>query len=60
MTILFLSSLILKQYFGRDTLIALRLLMPLMTPDAIESLLGAVIERVNTTGASCHEETIGE
>ncbi|EJD08148.1 uncharacterized protein FOMMEDRAFT_144208 [Fomitiporia mediterranea MF3/22] len=47
-------------YFGRDSMIALRLLMPTLTPNAIESALGAVIERVNTTGALCHEETIGE
>ncbi|KAK7036505.1 hypothetical protein VNI00_011702 [Paramarasmius palmivorus] len=45
-------------YFGRDSLIALRLLMPIMTSEAIESALAAVIERTNTTGALCHEETI--
>ena len=33
--------------------------MPILTPNAIEAALGAVIERVNTTGALCHEETIG-
>ncbi|KAF9508271.1 hypothetical protein BS47DRAFT_1373700 [Hydnum rufescens UP504] len=49
-----------SQYFGRDSLIALRLLMPLLTSDAIESALGAVIERANATGALCHEETIGD
>ncbi|KAF8161426.1 hypothetical protein B0H34DRAFT_653240 [Crassisporium funariophilum] len=47
-------------YFGRDSLIALRMLMPLLTPDAIEAALGAVIERANVTGALCHEETIGD
>ena len=40
-------------------MIALRLLMPILTSDAIEAALGAVIERVNITGALCHEETIG-
>ncbi|KAH9485673.1 hypothetical protein JR316_0002583 [Psilocybe cubensis] len=45
-------------YFGRDSLIALRMLMPLLTPSAIEDALGAVIERANSTGALCHEETI--
>ena len=40
-------------------MIAVRLLMPLLTPEAIESALGAVIERANVTGALCHEETIG-
>ncbi|GJJ15110.1 hypothetical protein Clacol_009385 [Clathrus columnatus] len=47
-------------YFGRDTLIALRLLMPIITSDASESILGAVFERLNSTGAACHEETIGD
>ncbi|KAF8190877.1 hypothetical protein BJ912DRAFT_315929 [Pholiota molesta] len=47
-------------YFGRDTMIALRMLMPILTPDAIETVLGAVIERANSTGALCHEETIGD
>ncbi|KAI0350022.1 hypothetical protein OH77DRAFT_1431415 [Trametes cingulata] len=47
-------------YFGRDSLIALRLLMPTLTSEAIESALGAVIERTNSTGALCHEETIGD
>lgn len=41
-------------------MIALRLLMPTLIPDAIESALGAVIERANSTGALCHEETIGD
>jgi hypothetical protein len=41
-------------------MIALRLLMPILTPDAIEAALGAVIERANSTGALCHEETIGD
>lgn len=47
------------QYFGRDTMIALRLLMPILTSEAVEAVLGAVIERANSTGALCHEETIG-
>ncbi|PPQ80092.1 hypothetical protein CVT26_012149 [Gymnopilus dilepis] len=47
-------------YFGRDSMIALRMLMPLLTPNAIEDALGAVIERANSTGALCHEETIGD
>lgn len=41
-------------------MIALRLLMPTLTSEAIESALGAVIERANATGALCHEETIGD
>ncbi|KAF9477873.1 hypothetical protein BDN70DRAFT_933848 [Pholiota conissans] len=47
-------------YFGRDTMIALRMLMPILNPDAIETVLGAVIEHANSTGALCHEETIGD
>ncbi|KZT43842.1 hypothetical protein SISSUDRAFT_1057376 [Sistotremastrum suecicum HHB10207 ss-3] len=47
-------------YFGRDSLIALRLLSPLLTSDAVETALGAVLERMNSTGALCHEETIGD
>jgi len=53
------AHLFSAQYFGRDSLIALRMLMPLLTPNAIEAALGAVIERANITGALCHEETIG-
>lgn len=34
--------------------------MPIFTPDASESILGAVLERLNSTGAACHEETIGD
>ncbi|KAL5531944.1 hypothetical protein ACEPAF_5507 [Sanghuangporus sanghuang] len=33
--------------FGRDSMIALRLLMPTLTPEAIEASIGSVIERVN-------------
>lgn len=34
--------------------------MPIITSEASESILGAVFERLNTTGAACHEETIGD
>ncbi|KAL5521350.1 hypothetical protein ACEPAG_9275 [Sanghuangporus baumii] len=47
-------------YFGRDSMIALRLLMPTLTPEATEASIGSVIERANTTGALCHEETVGD
>ncbi|GFZ48643.1 hypothetical protein JCM24511_06392 [Saitozyma sp. JCM 24511] len=47
-------------YFGRDTLLALRLLLPVISPTSAEAILGAVLERLNTTGAVCHEETIGD
>ena len=41
-------------------MLALRLLLPVISPDAAEAILGAVLERSNTTGALCHEETIGD
>lgn len=47
-------------YFGRDTLMSLRLLMPALAPDAIESGLGAVLERLDAGGEVAHEEEIGE
>lgn len=47
-------------YFGRDTLMSVRLLMPALTPKAIEAGLGAVLTRVAVTGEVAHEEDIGE
>ncbi|MFQ5534947.1 MAG: hypothetical protein ACE5EM_09030 [Sphingomonadales bacterium] len=47
-------------YFGRDTLLSVRLLMPVLTPDAIEAGLASVIERTNGLGEVAHEEEIGE
>ena len=38
-------------YFGRDTLLALRLLLPVVSPTTAEAILGAVIERTNDTGS---------
>ena len=46
-------------YFGRDTLMSLRLLMPALQPRAIEAGLGSVLARVNE-GQVAHEEGIGE
>ncbi len=47
-------------YFGRDTLMSLRLLMPALTPDAVEAGLGAVLARLSEHGEVAHEEDIGE
>ncbi|HEY8142095.1 MAG TPA: hypothetical protein VIG06_05465 [Kofleriaceae bacterium] len=47
-------------YFGRDTLLSVRLLMPVLKPAAIEGALGSVIERLNPAGEVAHEEDIGE
>jgi hypothetical protein len=47
-------------YFGRDTLMSLRLLMPALQPEAVEDGLAAVLERLNAQGEVAHEEDIGE
>lgn len=48
-------------YFGRDSLISLRVLMPILSSNSVEAALGAVLERANATdGELCHEETIGD
>lgn len=47
-------------YFGRDTLMSLRLLMPALQPVAIEDGLASVLERLNAQGEVAHEEDIGE
>jgi hypothetical protein len=47
-------------YFGRDTLMSLRLLAPVLQPQAFEAGLGAVLTRLNAAGEVAHEEVIGE
>jgi len=47
-------------YFGRDTLMSVRLLMPVLTPEAVEAGLGAVLRRLSNQGEVAHEEDIGE
>lgn len=47
-------------YFGRDTLMALRLLMPALQPAAVEAALTSVLLRLNAAGEVAHEEDIGE
>jgi hypothetical protein len=47
-------------YFGRDTLMSVRLLMPVLTPEAVAAGLGAVLTRVSPQGEVAHEEDIGE
>jgi hypothetical protein len=47
-------------YFGRDTLMSVRLLMPVLTPDAVQAGLGAVLTRLSPRGEVAHEEDIGE
>ena len=47
-------------YFGRDTLMSVRLLMPALTPQAVDAGLGAVLTRLSPQGEVAHEEDIGE
>lgn len=47
-------------YFGRDTLMSVRLLMPALTPEAVETGLDAVLARLSFDGQVAHEEDIGE
>jgi len=49
-----------QTYFGRDTLMSLRLLMPVLQPRAIEAGLGSVLARLDSSGDVAHEEGIGE
>jgi len=47
-------------YFGRDTLMSLVLLAPVLQPDAMESGLESVLVRLGADGEVAHEEAIGE
>lgn len=47
-------------YFGRDTLMSLRLLSPVATPLAMEIGLESVLRRLDGRGEVAHEEDIGE
>ena len=51
-------------YFGRDSMIALLLMQPVLSEGeggAIEAVISAVLERLNATdGKVAHEETIGD
>jgi len=47
-------------YFGRDTLMSVRLLMPVLQPAAVEAGLSAVLARLSPGGEVAHEEDIGE
>lgn len=47
-------------YFGRDSMISALLLQPVISDVAMEAVIGAVLERINSTdGTVAHEETIG-
>jgi hypothetical protein len=48
-------------YFGRDDMISALLLQPILSEDAVEAVIGSVLERVNRSdGSACHEEVIGD
>ena len=47
-------------YFGRDTLLSLRMLMPALSPAAVEAGLNSVLTRLSAQGEVAHEEDIGE
>jgi hypothetical protein len=47
-------------YFGRDSLMSMRLLMPVLRPDAVEAGLRSVLSRLSPRGTVAHEEDISE
>jgi hypothetical protein len=47
-------------YFGRDTLMSVRLLMPALQPPAVEAGLNSVMARLSPGGEVAHEEGVGE
>ena len=47
-------------YFGRDTLMSVRLLMPVLRGPAVEAGLGAVLARLAPDGEVAHEEGLSE
>lgn len=47
-------------YFGRDTLLSTRLLLPVLRPVAVEGALGSVLDRLDDAGEVAHEEDIGD
>ncbi|MDP5279509.1 hypothetical protein Q9Q95_11300 [Sphingomonas sp. DG1-23] len=47
-------------YFGRDTLMSVRLLMPALKGAAVEAGLGSVLARLNPGGEVAHEEGLAE
>ena len=47
-------------YFGRDTLMSVRLLMPALQPAAVETGITSVLARLSPQGEVAHEEDIGE
>ncbi|WP_017444503.1 hypothetical protein [Gayadomonas joobiniege] len=57
---LFAGSWRFLTYFGRDTLLSVRLLMPVLSDKTMLAGLGSVLSRVNDAGEVAHEEDLGE
>lgn len=47
-------------YFGRDTLMSVRLLMPVLQGPAVEAGIGSVLARLDPEGDVAHEEGLSE
>ncbi|PXX71135.1 hypothetical protein DFR70_101557 [Nocardia tenerifensis] len=47
-------------YFGRDTLISMMLLKPVLAPEAIEAGIRSVLARLGPAGQVAHEESLSE
>lgn len=48
-------------YFGRDSMISMLLMQYILSNEAIEAVIGAVLERINRQdGTVCHEEILGD
>jgi len=47
-------------YFGRDTMMSLILLAPVLQPDALEVGLQSVLDRLSPEGRVAHEESVGD
>ncbi len=47
-------------YFGRDMLMSLRLLMPVLQPQAVEAGLSSALARLSPGGEAAHEEGLSE
>jgi len=47
-------------YFGRDTMMSLWLLLPALSPRAVETGLQSVLDRLSVDGRVAHEESVGD
>jgi hypothetical protein len=47
-------------YFGRDTLLSARMLLPALAEPALRAAIGSVLARLSPEGAVAHEEDIGD